>query len=132
VPLDVREAFGRARPPVRVTLNEHTWRSTVAVYGGRFFLPLNRAVRDATGAKPGDTVEVELRLDTEPREVEVPPELAERLGDAADARAFYDGLSYTHRKEYADWVSEAKREETRLRRAKRAVEMLRESVESPR
>jgi hypothetical protein len=57
---DVREEFGRARPPVQVTINGHTWPSTVAVYGGRSYLPLRREVRDAAGIAPGDTVTVTL------------------------------------------------------------------------
>ena len=61
----------------------------------------------------GDRVTVEVELDTEPREVEVPPELAEALEPEPELRAFFDGLSYTHRREYAEWVAEAKREETR-------------------
>jgi len=74
----------------------------------------------------GDAVEVGLALDTAPRVVEVPEALAEALAADAQARAFFDRLAYTHRKEYAQWIAEAKREETRERRVARAIEMLRE------
>ena len=79
----------------------------------------------------GDCVTVEVELDTEPREVEVPPELAEALEPEPELRAFFDGLSYTHRREYAEWVAEAKRVETRRRRAAKAVELLRDGVDAP-
>ena len=121
VPLDVREIFGQARPPVRVTIGGHTYRSTIAVYGDRYFLPLNKPNRTAAGVAGGETVEVEVEADDAPRTVEVPAELREALEGDAEARAAFDALSYTHRREYAEWVAEAKREETRRRRAAKTV-----------
>jgi bacteriocin resistance YdeI/OmpD-like protein/uncharacterized protein DUF1905 len=125
VPLDVRAVFGRARPPVRVTVGGHTYRSTIAVYGDRFFLPLNRANREAAGVAAGETVEVELELDDEPRTVDVPEELGAALAGDPKAGAAFDALSYTHRREWAEWVAEAKRADTRLRRAAKVVEGVR-------
>ena len=124
VPFDVREAFGRARAPVRATIGGFTWRTTVAAYGGRSFIGLSRAVREAAGVAPGDEIAVELAPDDEPRQVVVPGELAEALAANPDAAAAYDGLSFSHRREYAEWVGEAKRDETRRRRAARAVQRL--------
>src|SRR5690242_10049980 len=121
VPFDARAAFGSARAPVRGTVNGTPLRTRLMVYGGVTYLGLTRAVRDAAGIALGDPVEVELELDDAPREVAVPPELAavleaERLGDT------YDALSFTHRREYAEWVAGAKQAGTRERRAAKAAE----------
>jgi len=131
LPFDAKEAFGQARAPVRVTIGGLTFRTTVAVYGGRAVIGVNKANREAAGVNGGDRVTVEIELDTEPREVEVPPELAQALALEPELRAFFDGLSFTHRREHAEWIAEAKREETRRRRVERAVEMLREGVRTP-
>ena len=126
VPLDVRAVFGRARPPVLVTVNDHTYRSTVAVYDGRYYLPLNRTNRAAAGVEAGDAVKVSIEVDDAPRVVDVPDDLAAALaGDPAVAAAF-DGLSYSHQSEYVEWIEEAKKPETRARRIGKAVERLRE------
>jgi hypothetical protein len=125
VPLDVRAVFGRARPQVRVTIGGHSYRSTVAVYGGRYFLPLSRQNREAAGVAAGERISVELEADTEERTVDVPGDLRAALDANTEARAAFDSLSYSHRKEYADWVAEAKREETRARRIAQTLERLR-------
>jgi Bacteriocin-protection, YdeI or OmpD-Associated/Domain of unknown function (DUF1905) len=131
VPLDVRALFGRARPPVNVTIRGHTWRSTVAVYGGRYYLVVNRSVKAATGVDAGDEVEVTLELDEQPREVTLPEGLGEALERDGAAREFFERLSFTNRREYADWIADAKREETRRDRTRRAVAMLREGKKHP-
>ena len=87
---------------------------------------LNRAVRKEAWVEAGDTVEVELELDNDPREVEVPEPLADALAGDSTARAKFEALAYTHRKEYARWIEEAKRDETRQRRVTQALQMLRE------
>ena len=117
---------GAKRFPVRATINDHTWRTTVTRRRGEFLVGLSRAVREQAGVEAGDTVAVELELDTAPREVEVPQALANALADDSQARAAFDRLAYTHRKEYARWIDEAKREETRQRRVTQALEMLRQ------
>jgi hypothetical protein len=99
VPLDVPTLFGGRRPPVRGTVNGFPFRSAIAPYGDAFFLRVNREVRAGAGAKAGETVLVELERDDEPREVEVPPDLAEALVADATAAETFHGLSYTHRKE---------------------------------
>ena len=83
-------------------------------------------MRKEAGVEAGDTVEVELELDTTPREVEVPEALATALAKDSEARAAFERLAYTHRKEYARWIDEAKRDETRQRRVAETVEMLRQ------
>lgn len=116
---------GARRFPVVATVDGYSWRTSVVRMGGEYLLGLSRAVRLQAGVEAGATVAVALELDTAPREVEVPEALAEALAEDPAARAVFDGLAYTHRKEYARWVDEAKKEETRRRRVTQAVEMLR-------
>ena len=116
---------GARRFPVVATVNGYTWRTSVTRMKGEFLLGLNREVREGAGAQAGDEVEVTVELDEAPREVEVPGELAAALAAAPDASAAFERMAFTHRKEYARWVAEAKREETRQRRVEQAVEMIR-------
>jgi hypothetical protein len=97
VPLDVPAVFGRARPPVRGTIDGSPLRSTIARYGGDdYFLVINRKVREAAGVAAGETVDVELELDTKPRIVRVPKDFAGALDE--ETRAAFDRMSYTHRR----------------------------------
>ena len=128
VPLDVPALFGHKRAPLEVTINGHTYRTTVAVYGGEYFLPVNRENREAAGVEAGDEVEVALALDTEPRTVEVPDDLRRALDADPEAAARFDAMAFTHRKEYVEWVTGAKREETRERRVAAAVERIGEGL----
>lgn len=126
VPFDLEEAFGRRRPPVKVTIGAHTWRTTPGVYDGVGHVVVNRSVKAATGVDAGDRVRVRMELDTEPRTVKVPSDLASALaGDPAAAEAFAE-MSFTHRREYVEWIEEAKRPETRARRIAATVERVRE------
>jgi hypothetical protein len=120
VPFDLKEAFGRARPPVRVTIRGHTWRTTPGVYGGVGYIGLNRDVRAAAGVDVGDRVRVAVELDTEPRTVAVPTDLLDALA-ASDAKERFDRLSFTHRREYVEWAESATRAETRERRIAETV-----------
>jgi len=131
VPLDVPAVFGKARAPVRGTINGHPFRSTVAVYGGRSFLPVRKALREAAGVAAGDALVIELEADDQPRTVDPPPDLAAALAADPGARAAFEGLSFTHQREYAEWVAEAEREATRRRRVDQAVEMLRDGRRHP-
>lgn len=117
---------GAKRFPVVATVNGYTWRTTVTRMRGEFLLGLNSAVREEAGVEAGDTVEVKLELDTMPRKVEVPHALADALAEDSEARAAFDRLAHTHRKEYARWIDEARRDETRRRRVTQALEMLRQ------
>ena len=125
VPVDVRAIFGRARPPVLVTIDSHTYRSTVSVYGGVSMVGVNRANREAAGVDPGQIVHVTLDADDDPRTVEVPQDLSAALDAAPEARAAFDAMPYTHRLEYARWVNDAKRPDTRARRLTAAIERIR-------
>jgi hypothetical protein len=117
---------GKRRFPVRATVAGYTWRTSVMVMGSEPLVGLSRAVGQEAGVEAGDEVEVELELDTEPREVELPAALAAALQGDPAARERFEGLAFTHRREYARWVGEAKREQTRERRVAKALEMLRE------
>ena len=115
---------GKKAFPVRATINGYTWAGRVSRMGGEFLLGLRREVRDAARVEAGDEVTVTVVLDEAPREVEVPPALADALAADADAKAAFDGLAFTHRKEFARWIAEAKKQDTRSRRVEQAVQML--------
>jgi hypothetical protein len=132
LPFDPRAVLGGGRPPVVVSVNGHEpFRTTVAPYGGLSWIGLRRDQQAAFGVGVGDRVHVTVARDDAPREVDVPPELARELADAPDAARAYAALSYTHRREYARWVGDAKREQTRTTRAAKAVAMLREGTKTP-
>jgi hypothetical protein len=127
VPDDVVASLGSGkRPAVRVTINGQTYRSTVAVMGGRFMVGVSAENRMLTGVAAGDEVDVDLELDTEVREVTVPPDFAAALGEEPDARRFFDGLSFSQKRWYVSGIEEAKQAETRQRRITKAIAMLRE------
>jgi Bacteriocin-protection, YdeI or OmpD-Associated/Domain of unknown function (DUF1905) len=132
LPFDPKTVLGRARAPVVVAVDDHEpFRTTIAVYGGAAWIGLRRDQREAFGVGPGDRVRVRVARDDAPREVEVPEELARALAQAPDAARAYEGLSYTHRKEYARWVGEAKRPQTRETRAAKAITLLQQGVGTP-
>ncbi len=126
VPAEVVDALGSGkRPPVRVTINGYSYRSTVAVLGGRFMLGVSADVRAGAGVAAGDDLEIEMELDTAPREVAVPPELAAALKHEEAARRFFDGLSFSNRQRIALGIAGAKTDETRQRRLDKAIADLR-------
>jgi hypothetical protein len=132
VPDNVVTALGAGRrPPVRVTIGGHTYRSTVASMGGRFMVGVSAQNRTAAGVAAGDEVDVDLELDTEPREVAVPEDLAAVLDGEPEARRFFDGLSYSRKQWFVLRIEQAKKAETRLRRVDEAVTMLREGRSGP-
>lgn len=117
VPPEVVAALGAGkRPKVAVTLNGYTYRTTVAPYGDVFMLPLAAEHRSAAAVQAGEQVEVTLEVDTAPRIVEVPDDLAAALAAVPGARAAFDHLAYSHRKEHVRSVNEAKQPATRERR----------------
>jgi hypothetical protein len=125
VPFDLKEEFGRARPPVKVTIRDHTWRTTPGVYGGVGHIVVNRDVKAATGVDAPERVAVVMELDSAPRRVVVPKDLAAAFADHEDAKKAFAKMSFTHRREYVDWIEEAKRPETRARRVVATVERVR-------
>ena len=114
------------RPQIRVTINEFTYRSSIAPMGGAFMLPLSAERR----ASAGDEVEVDIELDTEPREVSVPPDFAEALDQDAATKQAFDGLSYSQQLRHVLSVEQAKTAETRQKRIAKAISMLREAAPS--
>jgi hypothetical protein len=127
VPAEVVESLGQSkRPAVRVTIGGHTFRSSVASMGGVFMLPVSAESRESAGIVAGDDVDVDIELDTEPREVSVPPDFSDALDLDADARRFFDGLSYSNRRRFVLSIEEAKTAETRQRRIAKAVSTLHE------
>lgn len=127
VPPEIVARLGPSkRPSVRVTIHGYTYRSTVATMGGVFMLPVSAEVRERAGVAAGDEVDVDVELDTEPREVALPPDFANALDCVADARRFFDGLSYSNRRRIVLAIEAAKTDETRQRRITGAVEALRE------
>jgi Bacteriocin-protection, YdeI or OmpD-Associated/Domain of unknown function (DUF1905) len=123
----VVEGLGSSkRPPVRVTINGYTYRTSIGSMGGVFMLPVTAEVRTNAGVAAGDMVNIDIELDTEPREVTIPPDFKQALDRDVKARRFFDGLSYSNKRRYVIPIEEAKTAETRQRRIAKAVSTLRE------
>ncbi|QLY31696.1 YdeI/OmpD-associated family protein [Nocardia huaxiensis] len=126
VPPEVVEALGEgARPPVTITINGHTWKSRVALMRGRYLLGLSNANRQAAGVEIGEEVEVDLELDTEPRVIVEPADFTAALDADPVARAAYDKLAYSRKREHVHAIESAKKPETRQRRIEKAIATLR-------
>jgi hypothetical protein len=127
VPEPIVDDLGAGRrPPVRVTINGYTYRSTIAVIGGAYMIGVSNEHRSASGLRPGDEVDVDLELDTEPREVAVPLALQAALDADPAARATFERLSYSNKSWHVLQVEGTKNEETRQRRIAKSIEALRE------
>jgi 2-methylisocitrate lyase-like PEP mutase family enzyme len=122
VPFDVEKVFGKKRVPVAATIDGEPYRGGLMRMGTTFhLLGVEKAIRLKIGKQVGDTVDITVQEDTAPRVIAVPPDLQRALAKAPKARAFFDGLSYTHRKEYVRWIEEAKRDETRASRVEQTI-----------
>jgi Bacteriocin-protection, YdeI or OmpD-Associated/Domain of unknown function (DUF1905) len=128
VPAEVVVALGTGkRPPVVVTLNgRYTYRNTIAVYGDDYLLGVSAEHRAGAGVQAGDVLDVDLELDTEPREVVVPADFAAALDADPTARRTFDGLSYSNRSWHVLSIDGAKTPETRQRRIEKSIATLRE------
>jgi hypothetical protein len=127
VPSDVVASLGSGKKPqVNVTINGYTYRSTVAVYGGEFMLPVSAEVRRNSGVVAGDDFDVDLELDTAPREVAVPGDLATALDADPAARQHFERLSYSNKRRHVLSIEGAKTPETRQRRIDRSVALFRD------
>lgn len=127
VPAEVVEALGAGkRPPVTVTLNGYTYRSSIASMGGKFMISLSADNRAKAGVSGGDELDVDIELDTAPREVEVPQDFASALDAEPAARATFDKLSYSNKSWHVLQVEGAKTDETRQRRIAKSVATLKE------
>jgi Bacteriocin-protection, YdeI or OmpD-Associated/Domain of unknown function (DUF1905) len=127
IPPEVVEGLGAGRKPaVTVTINGYTYRSTVATMGGVFMIGVSNENRARAGVAAGETVDVELELDTAPRILDVPTDFAAALALDPAAKAFFDGLSYSNRSRHVFAINDAKTPETRQRRIDKSVAQLHE------
>lgn len=117
---------GGKRPRVTITVNGHSWKSRVAIMRGRFLIGLSSANRQAVGVATGDEVEVDVEYDAEVPVVTEPADFARALDADPAARAAYDRLAYSHKREHVLAIESAKKPETRARRIEKALAMLRE------
>jgi hypothetical protein len=125
IPDEVVEALGAGkRPPISVTIKGYTYRSTVAVMGGVYMVGVSAENRAGARVKGGDEVDVDIELDTAPREVTVPPDLATALDAEPNARRTFEGLSYSNKSWHVLQIEGAKTDKTRQRRIARSVEAL--------
>ena len=122
VPDEVVEKLGAGKkPPVIVTVNDYTYRNTIAVMGGKFMIGVSADIRSKTGIKGGDKVKVTLELDTKPREVDVPADFQQLLNENPKAKQFFETLSYSNKQRYVLPIGQAKTEETKQRRMEKAI-----------
>ena len=125
VPFDVEQAFGSKKPKVKATIEGVPYRGTLVRMGTEcHVLIILKGIREQIGKTFGDEVTISVEPDTEPRLIEIPPDLARELKEDEEAKAFFDKLSYTHQKEYVTWINEAKKQETRQNRILKTLEML--------
>jgi len=117
---------GGGHPKVSVTVNGFTFRTSIARMGGRFLLGVSAERRARSGIEPGQVLDVDVELDTAPREVEVPDDLAAALAEDAQARKFWDTLSHSKQSWHVDQVTSAKKAETRASRVEKSIAMLRD------
>lgn len=128
VPPDVMTGLGAGkRPPVKITINGYTYRSSVGTWEGNPVLSVSAEVRAKAGIAAGDEVDVDVEHDTEPREVTVPPDLAAALAEDPTVQQRFDALSYSNKQRIVLPIEDAKTDETRQRRIAKAVSTLREA-----
>ncbi|CAJ36210.1 YdeI/OmpD-associated family protein [Methanocella arvoryzae] len=125
IPFDVQQAFGRkGQVKVRCTIDGVEYRGSIHPYGGVYYLGVVKKIREAIGKEPGDSVHITMDVDDAPRVVDMPEDLARALSGCEMARSAFEKLSYTHKREYIEWITEAKKEETRARRIAKTIEKL--------
>ena len=128
VPFNVPEVYGtKAQVKVRGTIDGFPYRGSIANMGEGHCMVVKKEIREAIGKSGGDTVKVVMEIDTEPRIVIVPADFQQALENNAKAKHIFDSFSYTHKKEYVEWINGAKKQETRENRIKKAVESIAES-----
>lgn len=127
IPDEIVEALGKGkRPPVVVTINGYSYRNTVAVMGGTYMVGVSAEHRKGAGVSGGDEIDVDIELDTAPREVAVPDDFRAALDADADARRTWDGMSYSNRSWHVLQIEGAKSAETRERRIAKSIDTLRQ------
>jgi hypothetical protein len=127
IPFDVEREFGSKRPKIRAMIEGVPYRGILTRMGSEYhMLIILKGIREQIGKTFGDQIEITVEPDTEPRQIEIPKDLMKEFKKDKDAKAFFDKLSYTHRKEYVTWINEAKKEETRQNRIAKTIEMLKQ------
>ncbi|GAB2625410.1 hypothetical protein GCM10027035_21330 [Emticicia sediminis] len=129
IPFNVLETFGKKRLKIKAIIDTVEYRGLLTPMGGKYGLFMNKEVRDKVGKTYGESVHVSIEEDTEPRVVEIPKDLLEAML-AADVKPFFDSLSFTHQKEYAQWILDAKKEETRQNRLVKAIGMMQNKIKA--
>ncbi|MCB0277915.1 MAG: DUF1905 domain-containing protein [Calditrichaeota bacterium] len=124
VPEDiVKKLDSKKRIPVKVEIDGIAYRSTIVHMHGHFLIPVNKGIRDQIKKNGGETVSVKLSKDSELRVIEIPSTLKKQM-EAAGILEKFNKLSFTHQKEYVQWIDEAKKQETRERRIAKMIEMI--------
>jgi len=127
VPFDVEQAFGKKRVKIKALIEGEPYRGTLVRMGGpEHLLLVLKDIREKIGKSFGDEIEIELEEDIEPRQVEAPQDLKDVMESDPEALEFFKQLSYTHQKEYVQWIEEAKQDQTRQSRILRTVELLKQ------
>ncbi len=127
IPYDIEKAYGKKNMvPVKATFDGEPYVGSIANMGSGPFLVVRKAIREKIAKEPGDTVNVTVRLDTAPRTVALPSDIASFLRTHKKEKPVFDSLSFTHRKEYVEWITGAKKPETKQRRLMKMLEMLKE------
>lgn len=131
-PYDVEKEFGlKGRVPVKATFDGLAYSGSLMRCGGpRHLLGILKAIREQTGKQLGDTVRVQVWRDDDQRTVEIPPDFSS-LMKRHGVRDFFDSLSFTNRKEYCRWITEAKKQETRAARLAKSIDMMRHGIRTP-
>lgn len=126
VPPELLESLGsNKRPPVAVTIKGHTYRTSIGSRGGEYLLPVSGELRKKIGIEAGDETDVDIVLDTAPREVTVPSDLAAAFKGESAAKKFFEGLTFSQQSWFVLWIEGAKKAETRQRRVEESIELLR-------
>ena len=132
IPFDVEEAFGKKRVKVKATIDGEPYRGSLVRMGTPdHMLLVLKDIREKIGKTFGDEISIELEEDLEPRKVEIPTDLQQALDANPNEGAYFNGLAYSHRKEYVWWINEAKRDQTRQERIRRTIEMLKQGIREP-
>ncbi len=126
-PFDTQKLFGtQANVKVEITIDNYTWRGLLANMGDpTHCVVVRREIREAIKKDAGDPIDVIIKLDTKPRIVEVPDDIQKALAKHKSENEFFQSLSFSHQKEYVEWVTSAKKQETRDSRLEKMIEMLR-------
>lgn len=128
IPFDVEKAFGSKRPKVKAMIEGVPYRGTLVRMGSEcHMLIILKDIRERAGKTFGDEIKITVEADTQPRVIEMPKDLMKVLKKDKDAKAFFDKLAYSHQKEYVTWINKAKKEETRLNRILKTIQMLKQS-----